>query len=468
MLLAPLIERFAAHFPIPTMARAVLERSFHPDQLNAWFEHVAQGQYTRQLLFSTLFDLMMQVVTRQQPSIHAAYQAAHKEIPVTIRSVYGKLNGLEPEISAGLVGYSAEQASQVIDSLEARRPPLLSDYRAKILDGNALGGREHRLADTRKHSAAPLPGKALVVFEPALGVITSMIPEVDAYTQERARLPRLYDAIEAGDLWIADRNFCVVSWIWELHQRGAAVLVREHQQIPWQPLEPMRLVATTEQGSLSEQRVSILAPDGVQRLELRRIGLELNTPTREGETTLYFLTTLPEAAADAARVAALYRERWTLEKAFLHVTTELRCEIETLAYPPAALFALAMAIVAYNALAVIKATLRQVHGEETVETEVSGYYIVNEMARTDECLNTLVTPEEWAVFQTLTPEVMAAWLLATAQQVQLRKYRKHPRGPKKPTPTRTHDPKKPHVSVARLLAQRQSGKATEGREHSLR
>jgi hypothetical protein len=43
---------------------------------------------------------------------------------------------------------------------------------------------------------------------------------------------------------------------------------------------------------------------------------------------------------------------------------------------------------------------------------------------------------------------MAAWLLATAQQVQLRKYSKHSRGPKKPTPARTHDPKKPPVSVA--------------------
>ncbi|MBK1725057.1 hypothetical protein CKO23_23170, partial [Thiocystis violacea] len=143
---------------------------------------------------------------------------------------------------------------------------------------------------------------------------------------------------------------------------------------------------------------------------------------------------------------------------FLHVTTELRCEIKTLAYPPAALFGLAMAIVAYNALAVIKATLRQVHGAETVDSEVSGYYLVNEMACVDACLNTLITPEEWAVFQTFTPEAMAAWLLATAQQVQLRKYRKHPRGPKNTPPTRTHDPKKPHLSVARLLAQRQQPK----------
>ncbi|MBK1722318.1 transposase, partial [Thiocystis violacea] len=138
-MLNPLLERFAEHFPIPTMARAVLERSFHPDQLNAWFEQTAQSQYTRHLLFSTLFDLMMQVVTRQQPSIHAAYQGAREEIPVTRRAVYDKLNGLEPEISAALVGYSAEQAGRVITSLAATRTPLLRDYRVKILDGNALG-----------------------------------------------------------------------------------------------------------------------------------------------------------------------------------------------------------------------------------------------------------------------------------------------------------------------------------------
>lgn len=453
-MLTPLLERFAAHFPIPTMARAVLERSFHPEQLNAWFETVAQGQYTRKLLFSTLFDLMLQVVTRQQPSVHAAYQSAREPIPASVRAVYDKLSGLETEVLAALVGYSAEQAREVIGALDGGRAPVLADYRVKILDGNALAGREHRLADTRAQRAAPLPGKALVVFEPALEVITQLVPEVDAYTQERALLPQLERTIEAGDLWIADRNFCVASWIWTLHQHGAAVLVREHQQIPVRPLEALRPVGRSEQGQLSEQRVTITAPDGQQTLELRRIRLELDTPTRDGETRLYLLTTVPETRADAAQIAALYRERWTLEKAFLHLTTQLRCELETLAYPPAALFGLTMAIVAYNALAVIKAALRQAHGAESIDTQVSGDYLVNEMARVSDSLETLVTPEEWAEFHTLTPEAMAAWLLTTARHVELRKYRKHSRGPKKPAPARTHDPTKPHVSVARLLEQR--------------
>ncbi len=78
-LLSPILQRLAGHFPIPTMARAVLERCLNPVQLDAGFETVAEGQYTRTLLFSTLFELMMQVVSRQQPSIHAAYQAAHED-----------------------------------------------------------------------------------------------------------------------------------------------------------------------------------------------------------------------------------------------------------------------------------------------------------------------------------------------------------------------------------------------------
>jgi hypothetical protein len=139
----------------------------------------------------------------------------------------------------------------------------------------------------------------------------------------------------------------------------------------------------------------------------------------------------------------------------LHLTLQLRCEIDTLAYPPAALFGLAMAVVAYNGLAVVKATLRQVHGAAAIDDGVSGYYLVHEMARVTESLETLVEPRDWAVFQTLPLATMAAWLIATAEHVQLRKYRKHPRGPKKPPVKRTHDPHRPHVSVARLLAQRQ-------------
>ena len=89
-----------------------------------------------------------------------------------------------------------------------------------------------------------------------------------------------------------------------------------------------------------------------------------------------------------------------------------------------------MAVVAYNGLAVVKATLRHVCGAEAIDDGVSGYCLVNEMARAAESLETLVEPRDWAVFQTLSPATMAVWLIATAGHVQLREYRKHPRGPR--------------------------------------
>ena len=72
VLLNPILRRFAEQFPIPTMARAVLERCLNPQQLDAWFETLAGGQYPRPLLFSTLVEFMRQVVSRQPPSIPAA------------------------------------------------------------------------------------------------------------------------------------------------------------------------------------------------------------------------------------------------------------------------------------------------------------------------------------------------------------------------------------------------------------
>lgn len=460
--LNPILQRFAECFPIPTMARAVLERCLNPQQLDAWFERIAEGQYTRNLLFSTVFELMMQVVSRQHPSVHAACQAAREPLTVSLKSIYNKLNGLEPSTSAALVRYSAEQATGLIEEVGGARPALLAGYRVKVLDGNWLEGREHRLQETRHQTAAPLPGKALLVYDPALEMITDMVPSEDAYTQERALLREVLPRVQAGELWLMDRNFCTQRLWWGLQRRGAVGVVREHQQLRCQPLEAMRVVGEIDSGRVAEQRVILDHPDGPDTLEMRRIRLTLHEPTREGETELYLLTTVPLAAADACTLARLYRERWTLEKAFLHLTVQLRCEINTLAYPPAALFGLAVAVVAYNVLSVVKATLRRVYGVDAVDEGISGYYLVNEMANVAESLETLVEPNDWAVFQTLTVAAMAAWLVETARRVQLRKYRKHPRRPKKPPVKREHDPQRPHVSVARVLAERKKAKKAQG------
>ncbi len=55
-MLPAIFDAFVKASPVSFMARGVMERFLNPDRLNAWFEEVSDKQYTRDLLFSTLFE----------------------------------------------------------------------------------------------------------------------------------------------------------------------------------------------------------------------------------------------------------------------------------------------------------------------------------------------------------------------------------------------------------------------------
>jgi hypothetical protein len=57
------------------------------------------------------------------------------------------------------------------------------------------------------------------------------------------------------------------------------------------------------------------------------------------------------------------------------LTETLTCEVNALGYPKAALFGFCLALMAYNAVAVMKAALRAVHGQEKVHQDISSYYL---------------------------------------------------------------------------------------------
>ena len=146
-MLSDLFHRFIKASPVTVMIRGLLERLLNPEKLDAWFARTAEKQYTRELLFSTVVDLLLQVVCGVRKSVHVAYQAAEPELAVSVQSVYNKLNGLEPGISAALVGYAGREAAALIEELGAERAGLLPGYRVKILDGNCLAASKHRLKE---------------------------------------------------------------------------------------------------------------------------------------------------------------------------------------------------------------------------------------------------------------------------------------------------------------------------------
>ena len=66
-MLNPVFDQFVKKSPISVMARGMMERVLDPQQLDNWFETTADQQYTKELLFSTVFDIMSQGCSRQAP-----------------------------------------------------------------------------------------------------------------------------------------------------------------------------------------------------------------------------------------------------------------------------------------------------------------------------------------------------------------------------------------------------------------
>lgn len=442
--LAPFILRA----PLPVLVRACLEWLIDDTALRALFEATAEQQYTRELTLGFMVGLMLDVACGIQPSAGAALKAYREKMTTSRQAFYGKLNRMEPAVSAAIVKHGAQRAAPLIDRLGVHEAGPIPGYRVRIVDGTYLGGRtEHRITPLRKTNSAGLTGMALAVFEPSSRTVRQMIPQEDAYTQERALLDQL--DIDAGQVWIGDRNFCVRSFLFRVHRAQSALVVRWHgSACPYEEVEPLPPAPGTRPGP-REHRVRLQDPNTHEWLTVRRIVLPLPLPTRNGDTELILVTDLPDTHA-ADTLCELYRGRWTIETHYQRLTEHLHCEPAGLNHPRAALFAFAMAATAGNALAVVQKALEGQHGLQAVR-ELSYYQMVLEIAQIWTGMAIAVPADRWRFVRELTPATLACWLSAIAKRVPMEHFKRSPRGPKRPQPKRQSGKYNQHVSNKRLL-----------------
>ncbi len=450
MILQDVINLFSKESPVTVMLRGTLENVFDPEKLDQLFRDHARQQHEEQLLFSTVADLMGLAVAKVRPSVHAAYQHRKEQMTVTIKAVYDKLNGIESQVSRALVRHTAEHLEKLLVAMKASLPPLLSGYRVKILDGNHLRRTERRLKPLRVLNAAPLPGQALVVLDPSLMLVIDVFPCEDAHAQERSLLSEVLHTVAANDLWIEDSNFCTVGFVCGIHRKQAAFLVRLHGKMPFASEGKMKRRGRCSTGVVYEEHVTVTDAEGCEH-RFRHLMIDLDEPTREGETKIHLLTNVPDRIP-AKKLADLYRKRWTIEAAFGEIAAAFHGEVATLAYPPAALFAFCLALTMYNMLSVIKAAIRVAHGVSR-ET-ISMYHLAEEIACTYRGMMIALPPSCWREgFGDLTVPQMASKLMTLAKKVRLAHFRKHPRGPKKPPPKTFSKKGRNHISTKRVLEQ---------------
>lgn len=451
MLLNSLMERFAGQAPMCVATRVLLEAALDPQALDTLFANVSQKQYQRELLFSTCVELMGLVVSRTHRSLNAAYQASPVEVGVSLRAVYDKVAGIEPQTSAEFVRHTARRLAPVIEQMQGQQPALLPGWKVRILDGNHLGKSQRRLKLLRNVAAGPLPGQTLVVLDPELGLVTDIACCENGHAQERSFTGELLEQVTEGEVWIADRNFCTTNILFDIAARSGRFLIRQHAStLKILEAGPSRAVGRCPTGKLSEQTLKLAGPQN-ETLVVRRITIHLDEPTRDGETEIHLLTTLTSKEASARKLALLYRTRWKIETMFQTLTSVLKCEVNTLGYPPAALFGFCVAVAAYNIHATIKGALSAVHGAAKVAAEVSDYFLADEIAGAYRGMMIAIPEPSWRHFGKADTATLAEVLLDLARQAKLQRYKKSPRGEKKPKPRRTRFAKSKHIATSKLL-----------------
>lgn len=452
MVLADAFEKYVKAHPVAVMARALMERALEPKGLDDLFRANAKRQYEKELLFSTLVDVMALVVCGMQPSVRKAYAAMREQVPVSLTALYAKLDGMEVGTSEALVGHSTERLRPIIDELGPTSEPWLPGYRIKVLDGNHLAATDRRLSVLQDCAAGPLPGLALVVMEPESGLVTQMVGCEDGHAQERSLVDAVIAAVQPLDVFIADRNFCTARMLNGVADRGGFFVIREHAQVPVVSEGSLRARGRTDSGAVFEQSITLRLDE--REVKVRRIVLRLDAPTRDGDMEMSILTNLSAQVA-AVTIAELYRRRWSIESLFARVERNLQSELATLGYPGAAVFAFAVALVASNIFAVVQAVLRgaqKQHEDKAIsKMPLSEFSIVEDIRTVQPGMKVVLDDEHWHPFRDEPAPRLAKLLLRWAKHVDWRNFRKAVRGPKVRR-ERTRFRHTPHVSTARLLA----------------
>lgn len=457
MALEAVFERFTKKSPLTVMARLLMQQALSREWLEEVFEQHRDKQYTRELLFSTVVDLMALVALGLQPSLHAAAQAS-PELKVSLAALYDKVNHTEPEVVRALVRGSGEKLVPVVVPMKEKQTQWAAGYRVRVLDGNHLAASEKRLKPLRGFRGAALPGQSLVVYAPELDLVVDMVPAEDAHAQERALMGPVLEQVQKGELWLADRNFSTTGILFAIHDKQAAFIIREHGVSP-SPTElgPLREAGRVETGLVFEQAVRIEDATGRQ-LTLRRVVLHLDEPTEDGETVIRLLTNVPAERMGAQEVARFYRRRWSIEGMFGRLESVFQSEVAGLGNPRAALLAFGVACMTYNILAVLQAAVETEHRLDAANFQVSSYYIANEVRSTYSGMMIAVPEVKWEEFENQSAPELSRTLLRMAANVNPARLRKHPRKPKKKTKKGyvSGAEARRHVATARVLRGQES------------
>lgn len=446
-----MLDRFAEQCPFAVMTRAVIGGMMDSESLDQVFEDNRSQQYDDTIKFSVLAAAMAEIALGTKRNRNQAFIKYQEQIGATREAYYTKLNRTEPQISEAVVELSATRASDLMPKLDFHPWEVLPGYNCYTIDGNHLQKTEKRVKETRFLCAAPLPGTVVARFNHQTSLFDKAYLLEDGHAQEAEVLRRVVEDTKINDLVIADRHYCILHFMFGVSDAGGCFLIRQNSRLKGELIGKRKQIGKTDTGTVFEQAIKLCHDR--QEMVIRRVTVELDEPTKDGDTVIHLLCNVPQLDSNGCAIADAYLRRWEIENAFYTLTMSFQCESKSNCFPRCALFQFCMAMFAYNARQVLLAALYSVHADTDVD-QMSQYQVAVDTIEPMTGLLTAINQEEWAGLVPDSSTGLSRFLCATAQHVDVKKYRASRRGPKKPKPPRKRCKKGTHVSTAKLLLAR--------------
>jgi hypothetical protein len=441
-----LLEKYIRKCPFAVMTRS-LAQAFIGDHLDEVFDQRRERQYENQLKFSALAMSVADVTLNFCGTLHQAYKEHQEQLAVVVSSYYEKVRCIRPSLSEAVVQHSAEKSIELQDALGYRQWQILPGYRCLTVDGNHLPRTDKRLKPLRDSPGAPLPGKVVARFDLQRQLFDRTYLLADAHDQELMACDRLVEDLEAKDVLIADRHYCIIDFMEKIAAACGFFVIRHHGRLKGELVGKRKRIGEIETGVVYEQTMKLRSTDDA--MCVRRVTVELYQPTRDGDQSIHVLSNLPRAV-DGLRVAEVYRLRWEEETAFHVLQMTLTCESSSLGHPHAALFLFSMAMLAFNLRQVIFASLYAEHSDELVN-EVSHFQVSVNVSRYTDGMLVCLDSEFWEQYVPTESHALAALLCELSREINLSDFRKARRGTKKKKARRSKNVQSRHVSAAKRL-----------------
>jgi hypothetical protein len=355
----PFARDVLAKLPLAEAVGRGLAYVLDHDHLNQLYEEHRGGNYTKRLSFATFTHLISNALFLGKSGL-SVFEAARSrnELPTTSQAVYGKLARCPVRVSMALVRSSWQRAQEVLPACHHERtlPASLQGFFGIVLDGKISKGVQHRLKILHDAAGGIIGGRSLVAYSFTQGLALDFYGDEDGDANDVQYVPELVErllAVTPGPrLWLADAQFSFVPYLRELSQHGDHFVVRFSKAASFtpDPSRPAREGTDHEGRHYREEWGTLSGKRGRQRMLLRRITVE-----RPGEADFMIITSLLDADQYAASdLLTLYRDRPDIEQVFQRITKVFALRELLGSTPKATLFQLALCLVLYNVLQLVR------------------------------------------------------------------------------------------------------------------